>query len=113
MKKFFLLILILLLGCTMVACIDNHTEPTDTSTTETGDNTNSENQEQESEPESITYSNMADIKAIMETNEDYIIVDVRTFEEYCEGHIPGAINIPNEDIVDVPPEAEVTIEYIN
>lgn len=26
------------------------------------------------------------------------IVDVRTPEEYASGHIPGAINIPNEDI---------------
>ena len=31
-----------------------------------------------------------------ETN--YIILDVRTPEEYRDGHIPGAINIPNEDI---------------
>lgn len=27
-----------------------------------------------------------------------MIVDVRTPEEYASGHIPGAINIPNEDI---------------
>ena len=28
----------------------------------------------------------------------YIILDVRTAEEYAQGHIPGAINIPNETI---------------
>ena len=88
----------------MVACV-NHTEPNDSSTTESiSGNTSSENQETESEPEPIIYSNMTDIKSIMESNENYIIIDVRTFEEYCEGHIPGAINIPNEDIVGVPPE---------
>ncbi len=27
-----------------------------------------------------------------------VIVDVRTYEEYREGHIPGAINIPSERI---------------
>ena len=29
---------------------------------------------------------------------DYIIIDVRTIEEYESGHIPGSINIPNETI---------------
>ena len=27
-----------------------------------------------------------------------VLLDVRTPQEYREGHIPGAINIPNEDI---------------
>ena len=35
---------------------------------------------------------------IMEEETGYIILDVRTEEEYDEGHIPGAINIANEDI---------------
>lgn len=36
--------------------------------------------------------------AMMEEEENYIILDVRTAEEYEEKHIPGAICIPNEDI---------------
>ncbi|MAB26230.1 MAG: sulfurtransferase [Alteromonadaceae bacterium] len=28
-----------------------------------------------------------------------LVVDVRTVEEFAEGHFPGAINIPHEDIV--------------
>ena len=39
----------------------------------------------------------------MESEEDYIILDVRTAEEYGSGHIPGAINVPNEEISDQPP----------
>lgn len=35
---------------------------------------------------------------IMEAEKDYIILDVRTKEEYDKAHIPGAVNIPNEDI---------------
>ena len=35
---------------------------------------------------------------MMETEKDYIILDVRTIEEYEEGHIPGAICVPNETI---------------
>ena len=33
----------------------------------------------------------------------YVIVDVRRADEFAEGHIPGAINIANEDIVDSEP----------
>ena len=37
-------------------------------------------------------------KQIMDSEEGYIILDVRTQEEYDEGHIPGAILISHEEI---------------
>ena len=37
-------------------------------------------------------------KEIMDTEEGYIILDVRTQEEYDQGHISGAILIPDTDI---------------
>ena len=37
-------------------------------------------------------------KQIMDNEEGYIILDVRTKEEYDEGHIPGAIVISHEEI---------------
>ena len=40
----------------------------------------------------------ADAAAIMESETGYLIVDVRTQEEYAQAHIPGAICIPNETI---------------
>jgi rhodanese-related sulfurtransferase len=46
----------------------------------------------------IKYVSMDEIVQIMNENENYIILDVRTFEEYNEGHIPNAICIPNETI---------------
>ena len=46
----------------------------------------------------IRYVSMDEIVEIMEQNEDYIILDVRTHEEYAVGHIPNAICIPNETI---------------
>ena len=40
----------------------------------------------------------ADAAALMESESDYILLDVRTQAEYDEAHIPGAICIPNETI---------------
>ena len=37
-------------------------------------------------------------KEIMDSEEGYIILDVRTQEEYDQGHIPGAIVISHEEI---------------
>ena len=42
-------------------------------------------------------------KVMMDTEEHYIILDVRTEEEFAEAHIPGAICIPNETIGDEAP----------
>lgn len=44
-------------------------------------------------------------KEMMDSGEPYILVDVRTQAEYDEGHIPGAILIPNETISDEMPTA--------
>ena len=51
--------------------------------------------EKESSYRQIT---MDEAAAMMEEENDYIILDVRTPEEFSEKHIPGAINIPNETI---------------
>lgn len=56
-------------------------------------NTNENNQE-------AAYMNITaeEAKQIMDTETGYIILDVRTQEEYDESHIPGAIVIPNTEI---------------
>ena len=41
-----------------------------------------------------------DAKEIMDSEEGYIILDVRTQKEYDEGHIPGAVVISHEEIVE-------------
>lgn len=41
---------------------------------------------------------MDEAVSMMEEETDYIILDVRTPEEFAEKHIPGAINVPNETI---------------
>ena len=42
----------------------------------------------------------AEAKAIMDSESGYIIIDARTQSEYDEGHIPGAILIPEYEIAD-------------
>ena len=44
-------------------------------------------------------------KQIMDSEEGYIILDVRTQEEYDGGHIPGAIVISHEEIAEKAEEA--------
>ena len=40
----------------------------------------------------------AEAKALMDSEQGYIILDVRTEEEFAEGHIAGAILIPDYEI---------------
>ena len=41
---------------------------------------------------------MSEGLARMESDEHYILLDVRRADEFESGHIPGAINLPNEEI---------------
>ena len=51
---------------------------------------------------SATYEQIsgAEAKALMDSESGYVIIDARTQEEYDEGHIPGAILIPEYEIAD-------------
>ena len=50
----------------------------------------------------VEYVNITaeEAKQIMDSETGYIILDVRTQEEYDQGHIPGAIVISHEEIPD-------------
>ena len=41
---------------------------------------------------------MDEAVAMMEQESGYVILDVRRPDEYATGHIPNAINVPNENI---------------
>ena len=61
-------------------------------------------------------SSMKEAVSIMETEDNYIILDVRTKEEYQEKHIPGAMNLPNEtistaDIPELPVKEQLILVY--
>ena len=52
------------------------------------------------EEQEAAYVNITaeEAKQLMDTEEGYVILDVRTQEEYDELHIPGAILIPDTEI---------------
>lgn len=65
-----------------------------------------------------TYRQITTKEAVtmMEEETGYIILDVRTAQEYSEKHIPGAINIANEtigteDIPELPDKEQLILVY--
>ena len=59
-----------------------------------------ENNNQESTTALITYEQITpeEAKKIMDTQKAYVIIDARTEAEFAEGHIEGAILIPEYEI---------------
>ena len=65
---------------------------------------------------SYTQISMKEAVAMMEEETDYIILDVRTPEEFVEKHIPNAVNVPNEtigddDIAELPNKNQLILVY--
>ena len=65
-----------------------------------------------------TYTQISMEQAItmMEKEKDYIILDVRTPQEFAEKHIPNAINVPNEtigteEIPELPDKEQLILVY--
>lgn len=59
---------------------------------------------------------MPELADWMAGHHDYVLVDVRTPGEFADGHIPGAINLPMELIVegytyDLPDKGQSTLVY--
>ena len=59
---------------------------------------------------------MEEAVTMMEEESGYIILDVRTPEEFEEKHIPGAVNVPNEtiateDIPELPDKEQLIFVY--
>ena len=78
MKKFKLAVISIALGLTLAAC--------------------GTAKEEADHHESFKQITAEEAMNLMETEEDYVILDVRTKEEYDEKHIKGAVLIPNETI---------------
>ncbi|WP_330370839.1 cyclophilin-like fold protein [Butyrivibrio proteoclasticus] len=62
--------------------------------------------------DSYTQIDQETAKLMMDLNDGHVIIDVRRQDEYDEGHIPGAICIPNESITDSMPSELPDLEQI-
>ncbi len=53
-----------------------------------------------SQSEKITYEQITQeqAKELLDSEEDYVLLDVRTQLEYEEGHIPGAVLLPDYEV---------------
>ena len=70
----------------------------------------------QSEESTYRQVNAEEVDSMMEEESGYLILDVRTAQEYSEKHIPGAINIPNEtigteDIPELPDKEQLILVY--
>ena len=70
----------------------------------------------QSEESTYRQVNAEEAATMMEEESGYIILDVRTAQEYSEKHIPGAINIANEsigteDIPELPDKDQLILVY--
>ena len=65
------------------------------------------NEQSASENQTRQYTQISQEEAakMMDEETGYLILDVRRPDEFAEGHIPDAINMPNEEITDEMPEA--------
>lgn len=116
MKKPTFLILAVLLAATVVlsACAEKKAESGAASKAETA--SAAEKETANPVPEGYRQISQDEAQKLMQTEKDYIILDVRTPEEYAEGHIPGAIcishdSIPTDTIPELPDKAQLIMIY--
>ena len=96
-----IIVLLLLAGCA-----DNKKSDRIESDTVIQSGTAAVVQTDESESTEKTYRQISqeEAKNMMQADDGHVIVDVRRQDEYDDGHIPGAICIPNESIGNTQPE---------
>ncbi|MDO5417288.1 MAG: rhodanese-like domain-containing protein [Lachnospiraceae bacterium] len=58
----------------------------------------------EDKEKAYTSITMDEAKEAFRTEGDYMILDVRRADEFAGGHIPGAVNLANEEIASEEPE---------
>lgn len=91
-------VMLVLSGCSCSKGADN------TANTSSSTNVNEENKNMMANNKTYKQISQEEAKEMMKKDDGHIIVDVRRQDEYDNGHIVGAILIPNESIGTSQPE---------
>ena len=81
MRKFLALVLLLTTAAALIGCGENSVE----------------DRKEQAKYRRITPD---EAQVLMKQEQDYLILDVRSPEEYAQGHIPHAINMPPKELPD-------------
>ena len=104
MKRTLSIILVCMLLLCMVACGGKTTTQPNNQENNTNNVTNSTqsgtSNSTRPRPQKADSIEMKDLETILYTQSGYVIIDVRDPEDFAEGHISNAINIPYRDIRD-------------
>lgn len=112
-KKIITIAAAVLLTLSLSACGENNEKIPETDATVTdmeGDTMN------EAETNTYRQISMDEAAAMMEQESGYIILDVRRSDEFAAGHIPNAVNVPNEtigtaEIPELPDKGQLILVY--
>ena len=115
LNRIILIAALLLTAMLLTCCADSRKVESSASATEAA---TAAKEEETAHPDPVGYRQISQEEAqkMMETEKDYIILDVRTPAEYAEGHIPGAIcishdSIPTDDIPELPDKDQLIMIY--
>ncbi len=110
MKKYFITIIVaimlVLAGCSCSKEADN------AANTSTSRSVNEENKDMTAKNNTYKQIGQEEAKEMMKRDDGHIIVDVRRQDEYDNGHIAGAVLIPNESIGTSQPEQLKDLDQI-
>ena len=110
MKKRYLALMMLTLAMVLTGC-GSKTE-TDVTIIGGADGPTSVFLASKNDKDSYTQIDQETAKLMMDLDDGHVIVDARRQDEYDEGHIPGAICIPNESITDSMPSELPDLEQV-
>ena len=117
MKRIFLTV-ILSLALLLSSCelLDTVVQITEKNVAEEIENQDMQNNNSNNNTVTFREITVDEAVAIMASETNYMILDVRRPDEYAEGHIPGAINVPNEtigtsEIPELPDKSQLILVY--